>query len=230
MNSQQFTTSTTFLTTLATQTTTYSTVSLTITTSTRTDVATFTEGYYSANTGAPCEVALLGTFNSTGPMRFGYSVNGQTTLYILSGRSRTAMTELQTVTTITGCSSAVSLFGLPSYTRLISGAESGSFDLNLPSIDNPYIYAMITPISQTVPNGSLTISPVWGTYTTAVNFTASSTQLSTVPTTIVSLTTMELQPYNSGDWTEIIGLCIVAVIALFASYLLFRRKRANMNP
>jgi len=230
-NSQQFTTSTSFLTTLATQTTTYSTVSLTTTTSTGAGAATFTEGHYSTNAGAPCEVVLLGTFNSTGPMHFGYSVNGQTTLYILSGRSRTAMTELRTVTTITGCSSAVSLFGLPSYTRLISGFESGSFDLNLPPTDNPYIYAMITPASQAAPNGRLTISPLWGTYTVAMNFTAASTELSTVPTTLISLTSMEAQSYGSSgsdDW--IIGLCIVVLIVLFAVYLLHRRRPPTTNP
>ena len=196
---QQFTTSTSFLTILAMQTTTYSIVSFTTTTSTGAGVATFTEDYYSTNTSAPCEVVLLGTFNSTGPMHFGYSVHGQTTLYILTGRSRSAMSELETVTTIAGCSSVVSLFGLPSYTRLISGAGSGSFDLSLPPADNPYICAMIAPASQAVTNRSLMISPLWGTYTVAVNFTTSSTEFFTVSTTVTSLASIQLQSHDNGD-------------------------------
>ena len=226
-SSQQFSTVTSLLTTLVTQTTIHSIVSFSTTTSTGTGIVTFTESYYGTATAAPCKLVLLGTFNSSGLMHFEYSVNGQTTLYILSGVSRSAMTELRTATMLAGCSSIVSLFGLPSYTRLIMGSGSESFDLNLPPADNPYIYAIITPASQAVPNGSLAISPLSATNTIALSYTTTSTELFTIASTVGSLSSIELRPYGGGAW---IGLGIFALIILFVLYLLHRRRGAHTNP
>jgi len=220
-NSQEYTTSTSTLTSPLTLTKIYNFVSLTIATSTEAGTATFTQGYYSTVAGAPCKLVLLGTFNSTGATHFEYSVNGPTTLYILAGPLRIAVTELKTATTIVGCESIVSILGFPSYTRQISGSGSGSFDLNLPTAHNPYIYAMVVPVSQVYPSGRLAITPLWGTYTIAMSLTRTSTATFAFNTTITSLTPMELQP--RGIWT--VSLCIVVLIVLFAFYLLYRRKR-----
>lgn len=127
-----------------------------------------------------------------------------------------------------------SIFGYvnwPSYVQQISAGSypaSGSFDLNLPPASNPYTYAMVAPLSEGSPTATLTINPIWGTYTSittstieATSTTSSSTTL-TFLSTLPSVTVLEV-PF--APFTQIYaGLIIGTLAALVILYLLHRSK------
>ena len=238
VSSQQFTTTTSLLTTTIsvtgafTQTRTNTRYSFLTSVSTGNGTLTGTDNAFRSLQGTACSFPLVGFFNSTGATHFEYSVGGPMALYILSGQF--------TLTTLAGmlaepdCSTPfLAYVDWPSYVQQISANSyptSGSLNLTLPAASNPYSYAMVAPLSDVFPTATLTISPIYGTYTSittsAIEATwmASSSTTFTLLSTFASATVLQV-PFTQtyGGW--IIGIIgIVVAISVFTFHSLRRRK------
>lgn len=237
--SQQFTTSTSILTSSLTQTTTYNLMSFTTSTwtgsGTSTTEAVFRSYLFTSMT-ASCylfDPYPSFAFNSTGMTHVEYSVNGPMTLFIFSaGQNPFAVISiLLSAYASSACNAANNapyVTDYPHYSWDISAASypaTGSFDVNLPPKDNPYFYGMLCPLSDSSPTATLSISPLLGVYANTATSTIPTTLLKTSVTTLTFRSTLEvpfMQTYGSWMAVVIVGALVVAVL-----FFALRRTRTH---
>jgi len=241
-SSQQFTTSTSILTSSLTQTATYNLFSFT--TSTWTGNGTFTGsvefGTIGNATDFHCAISW-GQFNSTGMTHLEYSVIGPMTFFIYASGGlnsfANALSPLAVVGAaegLKGCNAANDApqwSNYPHYSWDISATSypaAGSFNVNLPPNLNPYYYGMIVPRSKSYLTGTLSISPLWGVYTNTATSTIPTTLLKTSVTTLTFRSTLEvpfMQTYGSWIAAVIVGTLVVAML-----FFALRRSRHARKP
>lgn len=246
-NSQQFTTTTSFLTSSTTQTlTSYSTSYYNLTS---TSTATEQTKLQLASVQSCYEYAF--PFNSTGNMHFSYVASGSMTIYLidegvvefaaLAGiplaplyaalRCDTAdLTEMAHTTAATEFMNAQSvIISIESMGQPVSGSFSGQFD----SFQNPWNLVVIAPLSNTNASLVLTYGPIVSVSSTpqTISFPLESVITST---TTVTLSTVLAVPFMQtyGGWiiAAIVAVClIVAVIWLVLRRRPKRRRRTRRS-
>jgi len=233
VNSQQFSTSTSLLTSSFTQPMTYYQPTVTVTSFTieTTEVDTISSGHW-GNVPNICFFASTSLSLGSAPAQIEYSVSTPVTLevwdeaamglwgiayYIPSNMNQYACTPI-----------GVGAFGLE-YQTSLSG--TGSFDLNpsqFPYQDTQgYGIVLTAPFaSPTPPTATVSLGPCQLVLSVTEN--TSIPLISTIAgvTTLTSLSTLQLSVIQSyGDW--IVGVVIVAVIAVIVLLLVNRRKRQS---
>ena len=241
-SSQQFTTTTSLLTATVAVTSAFTQTGTSIRYSFLTSVSTGNgtlTGTYNPNRtmqGTTCTFPLVGFFNSTGTTHFQYSVGGLMTLYILSGEFTPA--DLAETLSEPDCSAPyLGYVDWPSYVQQISANSyptSGTLNLTLPTASNPYTYVMVAPLSEGSPTATLTLSPIYGTYTTittrtvVATSTTSSSSTVTFLSTLASVTTLQV-PFTQAYGGLVIGIIsLIAIIGVVAvAVTLNSRRRSN---
>jgi len=235
-NSQQFTTTTSLLTTAIAVTSTFTqtrtNTSYSVLTSVSTGSGTLTGTYnaYRSLQGTVCSFPLVGFFNSTGMTHFEYSVGDPMTLYILSGQFTPAA--LAGILEEPDCYTPyLAYVDWPSYVQQISAGSyptSGSLNLTLPTASNPYTYVMVAPLSEGSPTATLTISPIYGTYTNITTSTIAATSATTSSTTLTFLTTLASVTTLEVPFTQTYGGWVIGIIGVVAiAVTLNSRRRSN---
>jgi len=191
---------------------------------------TGTYNAYRSLQGTACNFLLFGFFNATGTTQFEYSVSGPMTLYILSGQL--SPTALAGALGEPDCyNPELAYMNWPSYIQQISAGSypaSGSLDLNLPTGSNPYMYAMVAPMSDGSPTAILTISPIWGTYTSTTTSTIAATSTTSSSTTLTFLSTLTSVSVLEMPFTQTYGGWIIGIISVIAiAVTLYSRRRSK---
>jgi len=213
VSSQQFTTSTSFLTSSLTQITTYYVT--TFTGLTTAGIQTITASASFEPLQGACSIGLVTFTAATGPTHFEYSANGPMMLYVVN-----ETTLMMWSSSMFGGNCAPTFGNWTSY-KLSSQSYpvTGSFDLSLPSLGNPYAAVFVAPASAS-PAATLTVGPVLALQTKSMTASILVTIPSSVTTTLIFATTLagpSTQTYS--DW--IVGV-VFAIIIL--GLLLFERR------
>ncbi|MGO9644789.1 MAG: hypothetical protein ACLPY5_08595 [Candidatus Bathyarchaeia archaeon] len=228
---QQYTTSTSIVTSSLTQMITYSSESYQTVASTETGTITTIVAFtisLSPVVGTICYPSDFVFVNTTGTTQIEYSVNEPMTLYVLNWPSAAQWVSSINAFTFLGggeCTIPASLVTYQERILALSGSYpvSGSFNLNLPSTGNPYLIYLAG--EKPNPTATLTVSPALTAQTTTATISIPMTLTTTGNTTLTYYNTLEvpfMQTY--GNLTAaIIILAVVILVGVWAISGLRRR-------
>ena len=220
-SAQQYTTSTSFLTSAMTHTTSASYVaSYYTTTSTGITTQTKTVNLSGSESGSECYNIVV-FFNSTGTTHITYSANEAMTIYVIDGVKLMALTFLilsgrSQYTTASYCDPntlSQIAYGQP---ISISGPTSGSFDEYFePTVG--YGFLIEAPLSDVNPAVTLTYGPVLASSTTTSEIFALTSWSITATSTLTFVTSLEV-PFTQtyGSWIVVIILAVVISVGVWA--------------